>query len=167
MAAEPDLLDSPQAGGTLIRGTLLRMLLFGGGLFVSLLTVPFLVRHLGPVDYGYYISVTAIISVIAGVTEGGLTNLGIRYYSTETDAKARGAIVGNLVGVRLLVTTAAILLITAIAALAGAAREIVIGLPRFGAGTLRNDGTLVNISVVLCNINWSSFDQPLKEPVSE
>jgi len=136
MAADPDVLDSPQAGGTLIRGTLLRMVLFGGGLFVSLLTVPFLVRHLGPVEYGYYISVTAIISVIAGVTEGGLTNLGIRHYSTETDERARGAIVGNLVGVRLLVTTAAIAAITGVAALAGAAREIVIGLPLFGAGTL-------------------------------
>jgi hypothetical protein len=46
--SEPDLLDSPEAGGTAIRGVLVRTILFGAGLVVSLVTVPFLVRHLGP-----------------------------------------------------------------------------------------------------------------------
>src|SRR4051812_35816243 len=110
--SEADLLDSPEAGGTAIRGVLVRTILFGAGLLVSLATVPFLIRHLGPVEYGYYISVPAIIFVIAGVPEGGLTNLGIRHYSTESDPAARAQIVRNLVGVRLIITTAAIVLVT-------------------------------------------------------
>ncbi|HWK28868.1 MAG TPA: oligosaccharide flippase family protein [Solirubrobacter sp.] len=133
---EPDLLDSPEAGGVAIRGVLVRTVLFAAGLIVSLITVPFLVRHLGPVEWGYYVSVTAIVAVIAGITEGGLTNLGIRYYSTEHDPVARGEIVRNLIGVRLVATTVAIALVTAVAALAGAAREIVLGLPLFGLGTV-------------------------------
>ena len=134
--SEPDLLDSPEAGGTAIRGVLVRTVLFGAGLVVSLIAVPFLVRHLGPVDYGYYVTVTAIVFIIAGVTEGGLTTLGIRHYAAGTDPAERDAIVRNLVGFRVLVTTAALAVVTGVAALAGAAQEIVVGIPLFGAGTL-------------------------------
>ena len=134
--SEPDLLDSPEAGGTAIRGVLVRSILFGAGLLVSLATVPLLIRHLGPVEYGYYVSVTAIVFVIGGITEGGLTNLGIRHYSTGSDPEDRARVVRNLVGVRLIITTAALGLVTLVAAVAGAAREIVIGIPLFGAGTL-------------------------------
>lgn len=133
---EPDLLDSPEAGGTAIRGTVLRTAFFGAGLLVSLVSVPFLVRHLGPVEYGYYVTVSAIVFVIAGVTEGGLTTLGVRHYSSGVDDDERSAIVRNLVGVRLLLTTAALAAVTVVAAVAGAAREIVIGIPIYGAGML-------------------------------
>lgn len=134
--SEPDLLDSPEAGGTAIRGVLVRTVLFGAGLLVSLVSVPFLVRHLGPVEYGYYVTVSAIVFMIAGVTEGGLTTLGIRHYSAGTDDEERTAIVRNLVGVRLVLTTAALIAVTAVTAVAGAAREIVLGIPLYGAGML-------------------------------
>ena len=134
--SETDLLDSPEAGGTAIRGVLLRTILFGAGLLVSLATVPFLIRHLGPVDYGYYVTVSAIVFVIAGVTEGGLTNLGIRHYSAGSDPEERAVIVGNLVGFRLMATTAALAAVTGAAALGGAAHEVVVGIPIYGAGML-------------------------------
>jgi O-antigen/teichoic acid export membrane protein len=134
--SEPDLLDSPEAGGTAIRGVLVRSIFFGGGLLISLATVPFLIRHLGPVEYGYFVTVSSIVFIIAGVTEGGLTTLGIRHYAAGTDPDERAAIVRNLVGFRLLVTTAALVVVTAVAAVAGAAKEIVLGLPLYGAGML-------------------------------
>jgi O-antigen/teichoic acid export membrane protein len=133
---ETDLLDSPEAGGTAIRGTLVRSTLFAAGMLVSFATVPFLIRHLGPVDYGYYVTVSAIVFVIAGVTEGGLTTLGVRHYAAGSDPHERAQIVRNVIGFRLLVTTAAVLAVTAVAAAAGAAREIVVGIPLYGAGAL-------------------------------
>ena len=134
--AERDLLDSPEAGATAIRGVLVRSLFFGAGLLISLAAVPFLIRHLGPVDYGYFVTVAAIVFLIGGVTEGGLTNLGLRHYSAGIDQAERASIIRNLVGVRLLLTTAAIALATGIAALAGAAEEIAVGIPLYGAGLL-------------------------------
>jgi O-antigen/teichoic acid export membrane protein len=133
---EPDVLDSPEAGATAIRGVLLRSVFYGAGLLVSLATVPFLIRHLGPVDYGFYVTVGAIVFIVGGITEGGLTNLGLRHYSADSTAEERAAIVRNLVGVRLVLTTIGIALATGVAALAGAASEIVVGIPLYGAGLL-------------------------------
>jgi hypothetical protein len=82
------------------------------------------------------VTVTAIVFIIAGVTEGGLTTLGIRHYAAGTDpGRARGdrpqpgrfPAAGHDGRARR---------VTGVAALAGAAREIVIGIPLFGAGTL-------------------------------
>lgn len=132
--SEPDVLDSPEAGATAIRGVLLRTIFFGAGLLVSLATVPFLIRHLGPVEYGYYVTVTAIVFVVGGVTDAGFTNLGLRHYSAQSDPAERTALIRNLVGFRLLATSSALLLAAGAAWVAGAAQEIVLGILVYGAG---------------------------------
>ena len=132
----PDVLDSPAAGATAIRGVLLRSIFFGAGLLVSLVTVPFLIRQLGPVEYGYYVTVTAIVFIVGGVTDAGITNLGLRHYSAQPDPAERTALIRNLVGFRLLATTSALALAAAVALVAGAAHEIVVGILIYGAGLL-------------------------------
>ena len=79
-----DPLDSPEAGGRAIRGVAVRTILFGAGLLLNLAAVPFMIRHLGPVDYGYYITVASIVFLVGAVTEAGLTNLGVRHWAAGT-----------------------------------------------------------------------------------
>ena len=102
---DDDPLDRPEAGATAIRGVAIRTLLFGGGLILNLLAVPFMIRHLGPVDYGYYITVASIVFLVGAVTEAGLTNLGVRHWAAG-DVEDRRDMVRNLIGLRLTLTLA-------------------------------------------------------------
>src|SRR5213078_3589985 len=60
------------AGGKAIRGSALRVGSFVAQLGLSLAAVPLMVRHLGPDDYGRYVTVSSIVFIIAGFTEAGL-----------------------------------------------------------------------------------------------
>ena len=84
-----DVLDSGEAGGRAIRGGALFTVTYVFGLLLSIASVPFMIRHLGVVDYGYYVSVSAVVFIIGGFTEAGLTNLGIREYSQLRAGGAR------------------------------------------------------------------------------
>src|SRR5215210_6869602 len=82
LADQPeDVLDTGEAGGKAIRGGALFTASYVFGLLLSLVSAPFMIRHLGVVDYGYYVAASAIVFIIGGFTEAGLTNLGIREYS--------------------------------------------------------------------------------------
>lgn len=58
---EHDVLDTGRAGGMAIRGGALRVLAYGAALLLSLVSVPFMTRHLGVADYGRYVTVASII----------------------------------------------------------------------------------------------------------
>ncbi|MDP9345683.1 MAG: polysaccharide biosynthesis C-terminal domain-containing protein [Actinomycetota bacterium] len=131
-----DLLDSPEAGGAAIRGTLIRSAAFAGGLLLNLVSAPFMIRHLGAVQYGYYITVASIVFIIAAITEAGLTNLGIRYYAAGSGDLERASVIRNLVGLRLVLTGAGLVLATAATALAGAPGSVVVGISVYGLGLL-------------------------------
>ena len=130
-----DPLDSPDAGGRAIRGVAVRTSLFGAGLLLNLAAVPFMVRYLGPVDYGYYITVASIVFLVGAVTEAGLTNLGVRHWAAG-DSEDRREMIRNLIGLRLSLTLAGLVLATAIAAIAGAPQIIVTGTFVYGLGLL-------------------------------
>jgi O-antigen/teichoic acid export membrane protein len=113
--APVDVLDSGEAGGRAIRGGAMRAVGYGGVLALSLVAVPVMVRHLGVVDFGRYVSVTALVFVIGTFTEGGLTNLGIREYSVRTGAE-RERFQRNLAGIRLTLGSLAVLVAVAFTA---------------------------------------------------
>ncbi len=100
-----DILDSGDAGGIIIRGSALRLIAFGGALLASLASVPFMTRHLGEVDYGYYATVSGLLFILVGMTEAGLTNLGTREYSQQRGA-GREQYLRQLVALRLVLTLA-------------------------------------------------------------
>jgi polysaccharide biosynthesis protein len=135
VGAERDVLDTGRAGGIAIRGGALRT----GGYFVAMLlslaSVPFMTRHLGPVDYGYYATVSSILFIITGITEAGLTNLGTREYVVLEGAD-RDRFLRNLVGLRLALTTAGVLFAVLFTAVTGAATLVVQGTLIMGAGVL-------------------------------
>jgi O-antigen/teichoic acid export membrane protein len=132
---EPDVLDSGRAGGLAIRGGGLRTLSYFGAMLLSLASVPFMTRHLGEVDYGYYVTVSSILFIIGGATEAGLTNLGIREYAGR-DGSTRIDLMRNLVGLRLVMTVAGVAFAVALTAATGAGQVVVLGTFIMGVGLL-------------------------------
>lgn len=129
-----DMLDSPEAGARLIRGSIVRMVAFGVSLLASLVSAPLVIRHLGPARYGYFATVTAIVFIIGGFTEGGLNTLGVREFASGRPD--RYLLLRNLVGLRVTGTAIGIALAALVAALAGASNVIVYGVLLAGAGLI-------------------------------
>jgi O-antigen/teichoic acid export membrane protein len=136
-AASParDALDSREAGGKIIRGGSVRALTYIAGVLVGAVSVPFVVRHLGVVDYGHFVTVHSLIFIVTGVSEGGLGNLGVREYATR-DAESRAALMRNLLGLRLTLALAGVVGAVLFAALAGYESTLVAGTAVAGAGVL-------------------------------
>jgi O-antigen/teichoic acid export membrane protein len=133
--AERDVLDTGRAGGMAIRGSALRLLAYGGALLLSLASVPFMTRHLGVADYGHYVTVSSIIFIIGGITEAGLTNLGVREF-TVLAGDRREDFLRNLTGLRFALTAAGVALATLFTFVTGAETVVVQGTLITGIGLL-------------------------------
>ena len=72
------ILDSPEAGGRFLRGSTLRLAAFAAGLAAGLVATPLAVHYLGPSAWGQYATVTALIFIVAAITEGGLGQMGVQ-----------------------------------------------------------------------------------------
>ena len=137
-APEPgstDILDTGEAGGQFIRGGISLTAAYVVNLLLSLAAVPLVIRHLGPVNYARFATVTAIIFIVAGFTEAGLTSLGVREYSNRSGADGI-RLLRNLIGLRLTTTAAGVLVTMAILALAGSPAVVVLGLAVAGVGLM-------------------------------
>lgn len=102
---EGDILDSGEAGRRAIRGGLMRVLGFGGGIIALLISTPILTRHLGVADFGIYVTVTSLMTVVAMLSDAGLTVVGVREYSSR-DGESRERLLRNLVALRVIVALA-------------------------------------------------------------
>jgi O-antigen/teichoic acid export membrane protein len=115
-APEPvDILRTPEAGGRVIRGGVLR----GGGYLVGVLlaaaTSVLLLRHLGVEDVGRYGVVVALLGIVSSVTDAGLTAVGARELAVRRGGAERDELLGALVSLRVALTAAGVLLATAFA----------------------------------------------------
>ena len=100
---EEDPLAAGEAGGKVIRGSGLRASAHVIGVLVGAVSAPLVVRHLGPVGYGRFLTVTSLIYVVNGLTEGGLTNVAVRRYAIAPPEERR-AVIANLSGLRIVLT---------------------------------------------------------------
>ena len=98
-----DLLASPEAGGRVVRGGALRGVGYGIGTVVAAGTAVLLLRHLGRADFGRYGTVGALLGVISGVSDAGLTAVGSRELALASPAD-RPRLLRNLVTLRLAIT---------------------------------------------------------------
>lgn len=121
-----DLLDTPAAGGLVIRGTALRLGSYLGVIALSVISAGLLTRHLGKVRFGEYTTVISLVSVISSVTDAGMSNLGTREYTMRTGAD-RDALMRDLLGLRIALTLGGVLLATAFALVAGYAPALLAG----------------------------------------
>jgi O-antigen/teichoic acid export membrane protein len=99
-AMHVDILDTSEAGPRVIRGSLIRL----GGYVLGGLTMvgssAVVIRHLGVIDTGRFLTVMALVTIIATVSDLGLTGFAVREYSTATRADGR-RFLSNLLGVRI------------------------------------------------------------------
>jgi O-antigen/teichoic acid export membrane protein len=98
-----DVLATREAGDRVIRGGSVRAITYVVGIVVGVGVTPFVVRHLGVEDFGRLVTVTSLLFIITGLTEGGLANVAVREYSTS-DAPTGRRLVANLAGLRVVLT---------------------------------------------------------------
>jgi O-antigen/teichoic acid export membrane protein len=134
--AEPDdVLGTRRAGPLAIRGGVIRTLGYGAGLLLALVSAPLLLRHLGVVDFGHYVTVVSLVAIVSLVSDAGLTVVGVREYSTR-DAEGRRRLMENLVALRIAVTLVGVVLAVAFALVAGYEQPLVVGTALAGVGLL-------------------------------
>ncbi|MHB1536942.1 MAG: oligosaccharide flippase family protein [Solirubrobacteraceae bacterium] len=133
--AAADLLDTAEAGGRALRGSTLRIIGYVSSILLALIAVPLLIQHLGNAGYGRYMVVIALVTVIAGLTEGGLNATAVRAYTTTSGGERR-QLIRDALGVRIVVTGAGGCLAVAFALVAGYGEPLVIGTALAGFGML-------------------------------
>ena len=122
----PDILDTADAGPTAIRGSLMRSGSYVIGILLSLVSAPLLVRHLGVEGYGQYVLVNTIVVLFAGLVDAGLLSIAQREYVVRS-GEDRDRTMRDLLGLRLVLTGAAVAVAIAFTAIAGYGSTLLIG----------------------------------------
>jgi O-antigen/teichoic acid export membrane protein len=134
-AAPQDLLDTPAAGPAAIRGSVVRAGGYVATAAVALVSVSLLIRHVGVVEFGHYVTVLSLVTLAATLSDAGLTTLAIREYSIRGPAE-RERLMANLLGLRLVLTAVGVLGAVMFALAAGYEQRLVLGTLIAGFGVL-------------------------------
>ena len=130
-----DILDTPMAGPAAIRGGGLRIIGYIVGVALSVGSAALLLRYLGPVSFGRYATVVALITLVGGITEAGMTNIGIREYSMRSTHE-RTRLLQDLLGIRIVLTLLGVAAAMVFMLLAGYDDVLVLGGAIAGGGLL-------------------------------
>ncbi len=134
--APADVLDTPEAGGLVVRGGAIRVAGFALGLLASLAGVALVTRHLGPGLYGRFQTVVSLIMVVAALTDLGMTTLGVREY-VQRSGPERERLMRTLLGMRLVLTLVGVAAAAVVIALGRDwGWEVVVGTALMGIGLL-------------------------------
>jgi O-antigen/teichoic acid export membrane protein len=129
------VLDSPTAGGRVIRGGALRVGTYAAGVSIGIVSAALMTRHLGVEDFGKYVIVTSLITIVAGLTEAGIPNVAARELATRT-RDDRNELFANVLGIRLAIAVAGVAAATVFALAASYDSTMVIGTVLAGVGLL-------------------------------
>jgi len=124
---------SAGAGPAALRGGALRSGAYAATVLLSLVSAPLLIRHLGIAAFGRYTTVTALVTIISGLTDAGLLNIALREWATRSGEDRRRTM-RSLLGIRLELSSAGVALGVAFALAAGYSRTLVLGTLIAGAG---------------------------------
>ena len=92
-----------------------------------------LLRHLGVEDFGRYGTVIALLSIVQGISDAGLTMTATRELSLR-DSDRRRDLLAHVLGLRMALTGAGVLAAVGFAALAGYDHDMVLGTLIAGGG---------------------------------
>jgi len=130
-----DVLDTTEAGPMIIRGGILRGGAYAAGSLLSALSAALVAQHLGPSEFGRYVTVFSLMSIVAAITDGGLSSLGIREYAQREGAD-RDRLMRVLLGLRTVLSLAGIAGALAFALAAGYSGPLLLGTALAGVGLL-------------------------------
>lgn len=134
--APVDILDTTDAGPAVIRGSLLRVGAYGLGMLATVVSSAVVIRHLGLVDTGRYTTVIALVTIVATVSDLGLTGVAVREYSVQPSGEEAGRFLRNLLGIRITIALVGLALVASFGLLVGYPAVMVSGTVIAGAGTL-------------------------------
>jgi O-antigen/teichoic acid export membrane protein len=103
------------------------------GLLLAVVSAPLLIRHLGVVTFGEYVTAVSIMTITTGVTEGGLGTLALREYSV-LEGRERWQLMRSILGLRLALSAAGIVAGLVFALIAGYRDLLVLGTVLAGVG---------------------------------
>ena len=106
---DADVLTGPGVAVRTARGTGVRLVAYVLSSLLSVVSAAVLLRYLGVDGYGRYVTVFALITIVAGVTEAGTANVGVRELATRATSE-RERLMATLQGVRLALTVAGMVL---------------------------------------------------------
>lgn len=130
-----DVLDTPEAGGLVVRGGFFRAAGFAAGTLLSLGAIVLLTRHLGVVEFGRFQVVVSLVAVVGVVTDLGMATVGIREYA-QREGPDRDRLMRSILGMRLSVTVVGVAIATGFALVAGYRHDMVVGVVIMGVGLL-------------------------------
>jgi O-antigen/teichoic acid export membrane protein len=131
-----DLLRTPEAGGRVVRGGLVRGAGFGISTALGLATAVLLLRHLGVVDFGRYATVMAVLGIVAGITDAGLTAVGSREISVARTAAERVQLLNNLLVLRVIGAGLGVAIAVGFTVVAGYEGAVIAGTAVGGVGVV-------------------------------
>jgi O-antigen/teichoic acid export membrane protein len=158
--AGEDILRSSDAGGKVIRGSVLRVGANLAGLVLALITAALLLRHLGVEESGRYVTVMSLVGIAVAVVDYGL-NVSAAKDMTVRERSQRPELLANIVGQRILVGALAVVCLLGFAVIAGYPEEMVAGTLLAGTGLmLASVGTslLVPLTVDLRNAGVAAVE---------
>lgn len=163
-------LDASGAGNRAIRGGATRVAAYVVGAGSGAVGAIILTRTLGVVDFGRYVTVLSIVTALAGLSEAGLTTIGIREYATREGAE-RPAFMADLLGLRLVFCGLSLLIAVAFSWLAGYDEVMVAGtvLASLGltATVLQSQASIpLQASIRLVAVSWLELLRPVASTVA-
>jgi O-antigen/teichoic acid export membrane protein len=166
-AFEPELVDTPQAGRAALRGSMVRAGGYVVGLLLGLVSAPLLIRHLGIVDFGRYMTVVSVVGLVAVLTEGGLNAIAQREYG-RTRGSQRTLAMRDMLGMRMVLTTIGVVIAVAFSTAAGYDSTMVLGTAGAAAALLLH-GVQLFLGVGLqgdLRFGWATLTELVRQAVS-
>jgi O-antigen/teichoic acid export membrane protein len=146
-----DILDTTDAGPTVIRGSLLRLGGYGLGMLATVVSSAVVIRHLGLIDTGHFTTVTALVTIVAMVSDLGLTGIAVREYAAGPRSDGR-RFLRNLLGIRMTIALSGLVIAVLFGLLVGYPAVMVAGTVIAGAGMVvfvAQDGCSIPLQVSL------------------
>ncbi|MEY2516567.1 MAG: hypothetical protein QOJ89_3925, partial [bacterium] len=134
-AESPDILATTMAGPKAIRGGVIRTAGYGAGIALSLISTPLLVRHLGVKDLGGYVAVLSLVTIVALISDAGLTVVALREYAVR-DEEGRRRLLSNVVALRFAMSLVGAVFATLFALVAGYSSSLLLGTVCAGIGVV-------------------------------
>lgn len=131
---EPDVLSGPDTAARVVRGGIQRAGGFAVLNVIAAFGVVLLLRHLGVDDYGRYGTVMALLTIVQGVSDAGLTLTGSRELAIRQGHEERRQLLAHLIGLRIILSAVGVALAVAFAAAVGYSTTMVEGTALAGAG---------------------------------
>jgi len=163
--SESSALSGPDVGRRVVRGGAVRVVGFAASNLFAAAGAVVALRYLGVDEFGRYGTVMALVAIVQGITEAGLSVTGTREVSLAGSAEDRRGLLAHVVGLRIVLTGAGVLGAVGFGLLVGYDRTLVLGTLIAGAGVFLisvQAAMLIPLSVDLRN-GTLTFNEVLRQ----